>query len=69
MTRNSLGTARYGVVQHDGEITVVYAVALIQALTMFCLRPRRVFLFENDRVCVIDDNVLEICWLKSLKNY
>lgn len=32
MTRKTIGTARYGLIFDDGETTVLYAVALIQAL-------------------------------------
>ena len=68
MTRKTIGSARYGLIFHDGEMAVIYAVALIQVLGYCAQMPRRVWVFEGDRAIVIDDETLEKCWEKSLNH-
>ncbi len=65
MTRNTIGTARYGLIFYNGELAVIHAVALIQVLSYCTQRPRRVWVFEGDRAIVIDDGTLDECWKKS----
>ncbi len=65
MTRKTLGTARYGLIFHDGQTAVVYAVALIQALGYCAEKPKRVCVFEGDRAIAIEHGILDQCWTKS----
>jgi hypothetical protein len=65
MTRNTIGTARYGLTFFSGEMAVIHAVALIQALTYCSERPKRACVFEGGRAIGIDDDTLEKCWKKS----
>lgn len=65
MTRRTIGSARYGLIFPNGQIEVIYAVALIQALGYCVEKPRRVFVFESDRALCVDGDTLEKCWEKS----
>lgn len=65
MTRRSLGTARYGLTFFSGEMAVIHAVALVQALTYCTERPKRACVFEKGLAIVIDDETLAECWKKS----
>jgi hypothetical protein len=66
MTRKTLGIARYGLIFDSGNMAVIYAVALIQALSHCAEKPKRVIVFEGDTAITIDDGTLEKCWIKSL---
>ena len=65
MQRKTIGMARYGLIFHDGQTTTIYAVALIQALSLSAEKPRRVLVFERDRAICIDNDTLDKCWIKS----
>ena len=65
MTRKTIGTARYGLIFHDGQMAVIHAFALIQALGYCTEKPKRVFVFEGDRAIAIEHGTLEQCWTKS----
>ena len=65
MTRKTIGTARYGLIFYSGQIEVIYACALIQALGYCTQKPKRVFIFESDRALCIDGETLDSCWTKS----
>lgn len=65
MTRKTIGTARYGLIFHDGQTLIIYAVALVQALSWSAEKPRRVLVFERDRATYIDNDTLDKCWIKS----
>lgn len=67
MTRKTLTTARYGLIFDDGSVEVVFAVALIQALSYCHVRPIRVTCFEGERAIAIDDSTLEFCWKRHLE--
>ncbi len=62
MTRNTVGSALYGLIFHDGKMYVIYAVALIQAISYCTEKPRRVIVFEGDVATCIDEATLETCW-------
>ena len=68
MTRRTIGSARYGLIFPNGQIEVIYAVALIQALGYCAEKPRRVFVFESDRALCVDSETLEKCWTRT-RNY
>ena len=65
MTRRTIGTARYGLMFHSGEMAAIHACSLIQALAYCTEKPQRVLVFERDVAAVVDEHTLNACWIKS----